>query len=73
MAGMLKERPADLSDSSIMAEMTDGEFYWIITKGYPPTMPPFENKLTDNERWGLVHLLRSMSKTKPNTKPHASH
>lgn len=73
MAGMLQQKPADLSDSKIVGEMTDGQMYWYITKGYKPVMPPFENKLTDDERWGLVHLLRQLSNTKPNTTPHASH
>ena len=72
MAGMLKERPADISDPEMMQPMTDGEFYWIITKGVKP-MPPFETKLSDEDRWGLVHLLRSMSKTKPNTTPRKDH
>jgi hypothetical protein len=30
-------------------------------------MPAFESKLTEEERWGLVNLMRSMSKAKPNT------
>lgn len=72
MAAMLKERPADLSDPEIMKDMTDGEFWWIITKGVKP-MPPFETKLSDENRWGLVHLVRSMSKTKPNNTPRKDH
>lgn len=73
MSGMLPQKPADLSDSKMVGEMTDGQMYWYITKGYKPIMPPFENKLTEDERWGLVHLLRQLSNTKPNTKPIASH
>jgi mono/diheme cytochrome c family protein len=73
MAGMLPKKPADLSDSKHVGEMTDGQMYWYVTKGYKPIMPPFESKLTDDERWGLVHLLRQLSNTKPNTTPHASH
>ena len=69
MAGMLKERPPDLTDTKMMAEMTDGQIFWQITKGVKP-MPSFENKISEEERWGLVHLMRSLSKTKPNTTPH---
>jgi mono/diheme cytochrome c family protein len=72
MAGMLKERPADISDPEILKPMTDGEIFWIITKGVKP-MPPFETKLSEEDRWGLVHLMRSMSKTKPNTTPRKDH
>ncbi len=70
MAGMLKEPPADLSDSAIVGPLTDGEMFWSITKGRPPVMPAFESKLTNQDRWALVDFLRDLSKTKPNTKPH---
>jgi mono/diheme cytochrome c family protein len=69
MASMLKEKPADISDAKIIGEFTDGEIFWLITKGKKP-MPNFENKLSEEERWSLVHLMRSMSKTKPNNTPH---
>ena len=58
MASMLKEKPADISDAKIMGEATDGEIFWFITKGKKP-MPPFETKLSEEERWSLVHLMRS--------------
>src|SRR5213593_3005089 len=70
MAGMLKEKPADLSDSKVMGELSDGEIFWMITKGEKSAgMPPFETKLSEDDRWGLVSLMRSMSKTKPNNSP----
>jgi mono/diheme cytochrome c family protein len=68
MAGMLKEKPPDISDSKMMGEMTDGEIFYMVTKGVKP-MPPFETKISEEERWGLVHLMRSISKTKPNNTP----
>jgi mono/diheme cytochrome c family protein len=68
MAGMLKEKPANLTDADDIGEMTDGEIYWTITKGHDP-MPAFESKIPENERWGLVHLIRSLSNTKPNSTP----
>ena len=70
MSGMLKERPADLSDEAIVGPMTDGEIFWAATKGRLPIMPAFESKLTNQERWSLVLFLRDLSKTKPNTKSH---
>ena len=70
MAGMLKEKPADLSDSKVMGELSDGEIFWMITKGEKSAgMPPFEATLSEDDRWGLVNLLRSMSNTKPNNSP----
>lgn len=72
MAGMLKEKPPAIDDPAMLGPMTDGEIFWLLTKGEKP-MPPFENKISEEERWGLVHLVRSMSKTKPNTKPGKNH
>jgi copper transport protein len=69
MAGMLKEPPADLTKTESMTQLTDGEIFWNLTKGIDKVMPPFESKLTDEERWGLVHLLRNLSNTKPNNTP----
>jgi mono/diheme cytochrome c family protein len=68
LADSLVKRPKDLTDGREVADLTDGEIFWTITKGRDP-MPAFDQKLTDAERWGLVHLLRSMSRTKPNTIP----
>lgn len=68
MSGMLKEKPADLTNPAKLSLRTDGEIFWVLTKGVDP-MPPFDEKLTDEERWGLVHLMRKFSDTKPNNTP----
>ena len=62
LAKDLKTRPKDLTSGKELSTMTDGEIYWIITTGNDP-MPSFGQKLTDEERWGLVHFVRKMSKT----------
>ncbi len=71
MAGMLKERPADLSDAALVGPLTDGQIYWAITKGRKPSMAEFESKLSVDERWGQVLFVRTFSKTKPNNTPRA--
>lgn len=39
----------------------DGELYWFITKGVDGTaMPAYEQALTDEERWAIVHFLRTL-------------
>lgn len=39
----------------------DGELYWFITKGVAGTnMPAFERTLTDEERWTIIHFLRTL-------------
>ncbi len=61
----LDKKPKDLTSAKELAVMTDGEIFWTITRGRKP-MPAFDQKLTDEERWGLVHLVRNISHTKPN-------
>ncbi len=68
LAESLPKRPKDLTDGREMTGLTDGEIFGTITKGKNP-MPAFDQKLTDDERWGLVHWLRSISRTKSNTIP----
>jgi len=71
MAGMLKETPADLTSNQLLGKLTDGEIFWLIAKGKGSVMPSFEPKLKEEERWGLVHILRDLSNTKSNNTPQA--
>ncbi len=59
-AMMYDPGPADLTDAKRMAKLTDGEIYYKITIGKKP-MPSFQKRLSDEQRWGLVHLLRSFA------------
>jgi mono/diheme cytochrome c family protein len=52
--------PADLSDASQMAAVTDGEIFYQISEGRRP-MPSFKKRLTQDQRWELVLLVRSFS------------
>jgi mono/diheme cytochrome c family protein len=38
---------------------SDGELYWIITNGLG-NMPRFANLLTDDDRWAVVQVVRSV-------------
>jgi len=51
------------SDLTVFGPMhTDGELFWFITKGVPGTsMPAFQALLSDEERWTVVHYLRSLA------------
>ncbi len=66
LAADLKTRPKDLTSSKELSTLTDGEIFWLITTGKDP-MPSFAQKLTDEERWGLVNLVRQISKTASTT------
>jgi len=52
--------PANLTDASHMNKMTDGEIYYLISEGRKP-MPSFKKRLTDEQRWQLVLLVRSFA------------
>ena len=52
--------PADLTDAHRMNSVTDGEIFYQISEGRKP-MPSFKTRLTEDQRWGLVLLVRSFS------------
>jgi mono/diheme cytochrome c family protein len=53
--------PTDFTDSKQMSGVTDGELFYKISEGKKP-MPMFKNKLTEDQRWELVLLIRSFAK-----------
>src|SRR5438552_14201123 len=52
--------PADLTNAKRMAGIADGEIFYQISEGRRP-MPSFKNRLTEDQRWQLVLLVRSFS------------
>jgi len=54
--------PRDLTDSSRMNAQSDGELFYKISEGRRP-MPEFKTKLTEEQRWQLVLLMRSLAGT----------
>lgn len=54
--------PRDLTDSSRMSAQSDGELFYKISEGRRP-MPEFKTKLTEEQRWQLVLLMRSLAGT----------
>jgi len=59
-AMMHSPAPADLTDASHMNRVTDGEIFYQISQGRKP-MPSFKRRLPEDQRWGLVLLVRSFS------------
>ena len=55
----IKPAPHDISTPEVQSEMADGGIFWKLTIGKKP-MPPFGKKLSDHERWALVHYVRSL-------------
>jgi mono/diheme cytochrome c family protein len=52
--------PADLSNYKFNSGLTDGEIFYQISLGKKP-MPAFKNRLTEDQRWQLVFLVRSFA------------
>lgn len=48
-----------LSDAA-MWDKTDGELFWKISEGRAP-MPAWKNVLTENQRWAVIHFVRTLS------------
>jgi mono/diheme cytochrome c family protein len=59
-ATMYDPAPADLTDATKMKKVTDGEIFYQISVGRKP-MPSFQKKLTEEQRWQLVLLVRSFA------------
>jgi mono/diheme cytochrome c family protein len=59
-AMMYDPAPSDLTEPKHMNSLTDGEIFYQITQGRKP-MPSFRKKLTEDQRWQMVILVRSLS------------
>jgi mono/diheme cytochrome c family protein len=66
-AMMYDPGPADLTDSKRTNKFTDGELFYKLTIGKKP-MPSFEKRLTDEQRWEMVILVRSFAGSTGSTK-----
>src|SRR5262249_37339768 len=56
----LPKRPADLMSRRTTSQ-TAGDLYWWVTNGVPGSgMPPFSDRLSEDERWDVVNFLRAL-------------
>ena len=53
--------PSDLTDTQRMNALTDGAIFYQISEGRRP-MPSFKRRMTEDQRWQLVQLIRSFAK-----------
>jgi mono/diheme cytochrome c family protein len=63
-AMMYDPGPADFTDAKHMNSLTDGEIFYQITAGRKP-MPAFWKRLSEEQRWQLVLLVRSFAAPAP--------
>jgi mono/diheme cytochrome c family protein len=63
-AAMHYPPPADITDAQRMKTVTDGEIFYQISEGRRP-MPSFKKRLSEDQRWELVLLVRSFAAPAP--------
>ena len=61
--------PRDLTNAKQMNAATDGELFYKISEGKKP-MPVFKTKLSEDERWELVLLIRFFASPQSTKSPH---
>jgi mono/diheme cytochrome c family protein len=55
--------PADLSTHVAPGEHTNQQLFYYISEGFPSSaMPAFKTLLTEQERWQLVHFIRTFAR-----------
>ncbi len=52
--------PTNFTDAKQMNSVTDGELFYKLSEGHRP-MPAFKKRLSEDQRWRLVLLLRSFA------------
>ena len=55
-------KPSNLADAVWTRGSSEGEIFWVIQHGAPPTydMKGLKGKITDADTWNLVHFVRSL-------------
>jgi mono/diheme cytochrome c family protein len=68
LAEQMKLQMRDLRDPGTTGKMTDGELFYILTKGNEQ-MPGEGTRLSDDQKWQLVNLVRAFAKKEGAAKP----
>jgi len=65
-ASAFEDQMPDFTDLKWMAEISNQALHEAITNGVSPTMPSFNNTLSDEQRWTVVSYIRNLTFTGPN-------
>jgi mono/diheme cytochrome c family protein len=63
LAADMKLTLRDYRDPDSLKDMTDGELFYILTKG-KGDMPGEEDRMKPEQRWDLINYIRSLAKKK---------
>jgi mono/diheme cytochrome c family protein len=61
-ASLYDPAPTNFSDTKQVSGVTDGELFYKLSEGRKP-MPSFKKRLTEDQRWRMVLLLRSFAES----------
>ncbi|HEX4378652.1 MAG TPA: cytochrome c [Candidatus Acidoferrum sp.] len=59
-AALYDPKPPNFTSARHMSSLTDGELFYKLTEGRKP-MPSFKKRLSDEQRWRMVLLIRTFS------------
>ena len=59
-ASLYDPAPSNFTDARRMHGVTDGEMFYKMSEGRKP-MPAFKKRLTEQQRWELILLIRSFA------------
>jgi mono/diheme cytochrome c family protein len=68
LAEQMKLKIPDYRKAESLAGFTDGELFYILTKGMGQ-MPAEGDRTPDEKKWNAINYLRSLSKSKPGDQP----
>jgi len=63
MAFNMNPKPRNFTCKATMAEIPDGQLFWIIKNGSKGTPMPSYKHLSDEKIWQLIHYIRSLPKS----------
>jgi mono/diheme cytochrome c family protein len=59
-ASLYDPAPSNFTDTKQMHGVSDGELFYKMTQGHKP-MPSFKKRLSEEQRWQMVLLIRSFA------------
>ena len=68
LAVQMEMKIPDYREPESLAKFTDGELFYILTKGMDK-MPPEGDRTPDEKKWNAINFLRSLPKPKAGEKP----
>jgi mono/diheme cytochrome c family protein len=57
----IKPAPKEIASAATQDRLSDGEIFFMITEGKKP-MPPMKKTLSEEQRWQVVHFVRTLRK-----------